>query len=473
MRILMLGWEFPPYISGGLGTACEGLTRGLSQRGAEIAFVLPRPIAETGGVAVRTITPHQVRTSAQQRAEAKALAQTNGHQASTATASDPGAKISFHVVPSTLPTPYNAIDPTDPVAVASAALERSRPARSSSASEPAPAGTTTYESAATTDIAHEAPATAHYTGDLFAEAQRYAELCVEVARHETFDVIHAHDWLTFPAAMAVAAATGKPFIAHVHSTEFDRAGEGFLHSHIFEIERRGMHAATRVIAVSHLTKRILESRYSLDPAKIDVIYNAIDNGHPVRVDPALAKIRSTDRIVLFLGRITMQKGPEYFIDAARKVLDVMEGVKFIMAGSGDQAAAIMEQAAQAGIGGKVLFTGFLRGADVHRVFEIADVYVMPSVSEPFGIAALEAISHDVPVIISKQSGVSEVVSHALKVDFWDTDEMANKIIAVLRHAPLADTLREEADMEIRGLTWTGAADKCLTSYDRAVRAMPV
>jgi len=471
MRILMLGWEFPPYISGGLGTACEGLTRGLSQRSADVAFVLPRPVESIQSMTVRTISPRQLWLSA--ASPRNAIALHNGHATEPATppARKSDAKISFHVVPSTLPTPYAASTLERTPIVETPAAEAAW-AGEHAAARREPAASIAVEAVAADELLREAPATARYTGDLFAEAQRYAELCLAVARNERFDVIHAHDWLTFPAAMAVAAATGKPFIAHVHSTEFDRAGEGFLHSHIFEIERRGVHAATRVIAVSELTRRILESRYGLDADKIDVIYNAIDNGSPVRVDPATARIRATDRIVLFLGRLTMQKGPEYFIDAARKVLAKMDGVKFIVAGSGDQAATIMEQAASTGIGGKVLFTGFLRGADVSRVFQIADVYVMPSVSEPFGIAALEAISHDVPVIISKQSGVSEVVSHALKVDFWDTDEIANKIIAVLRHAPLAKTLREGADMETRSLTWTGAADKCLATYNRALQAMP-
>ena len=223
-----------------------------------------------------------------------------------------------------------------------------------------------------------------------------------------------------------------------------------------------MHAATRVVTVSYLTKTLVVSRYGVDPNKVTVVYNAIDrNGTPMQ---AIPRIRRNEKIVLFLGRITMQKGPEYFVRAAKKVLSVIEDVRFIMAGSGDMARSSIELAAELGIGHKVLFTGFLRGQDVERVFRMADLYVMPSVSEPFGIAPLEAISQDVPVLISKQSGVSEILSHALKVDFWDVDEMANKIVAVLRHPPLHSTLRQHSSFEVSQLSWSTAAQSCLDVY---------
>ena len=319
---------------------------------------------------------------------------------------------------------------------------------------------------------------AGYHGDLIAEAHRYAQQCVELARREVFDVVHAHDWLTFPAGMAVSATLGKPLVVHVHSTEFDRAGED-IHQQVYDIERRGMHAATRVVAVSYLTATIIRHRYAVDPNAIDVIYNGIENGNdddhgngngqpPGAGLRPQAGISKGDRIVLYLGRITMQKGPEYFIMAARKVLEKIDNVKFVMAGTGDMIRNIIKLAARQGIGHRVLFTGFLRGEDVSRVYRMADVYVMPSVSEPFGIAPLEAIRHDVPVIISRTSGVAEVLSHALKVDFWDTDDIADKIIAVLRHPPLSTTLREHADFEVRRLTWDGAAARCCSVYERVV-----
>jgi len=303
-----------------------------------------------------------------------------------------------------------------------------------------------------------------YGGDLFEQASRYAELAVELARTERFDVIHAHDWLAYPAGLAVRRATGKPLVVHIHATEFDRSGE-HVNQRVYDMERAGLLGADRVIAVSMLTKSICEKRYGVDPSRIEVVYNGVEveSGQP----GAGARIRARDRIVLFLGRITMQKGPEYFVRAAQRVLEKMDNVKFVVVGSCDMAMRMVEQAASLGIGHKVLFTGFLRGADVPRVFRMADCYVMPSVSEPFGIAPLEAMSHDVPVIISKQSGVSEVLDHALKVDFWDVDEMANKIIAVLRHPPLSQTLRSHGAFELRRLTWDDAARRVVRAYHRA------
>ena len=231
-----------------------------------------------------------------------------------------------------------------------------------------------------------------------------------------------------------------------------------------------MHAAIKVIAVSYLTKNLITHHYGIDPGKVEVVYNAIEsNGNGF--DEEKYSIHKDEKIVLFLGRITMQKGPEYFLAAAKKVLEVMDNVKFVMAGSGDMIRRTIEMAAAMGIGHKVLFTGFLRGGDVEKVFRMADLYVMPSVSEPFGIAPLEAMSHDVPVIISKQSGVSEVLTHALKVDFWDVNEMANKIIAVLKHPPLASTLRQHGSFEVSRMSWTDAARACVQVYDQAVGAM--
>jgi glycosyltransferase involved in cell wall biosynthesis len=253
-------------------------------------------------------------------------------------------------------------------------------------------------------------------------------------------------------------------VAHIHSTEFDRSGEHVV-QRIYDIERRGMQGALKVIAVSMLTKSVCVRRYAVPAEKIEVVYNGIE---APEVEPAPGvRVERRDKIVLFLGRITMQKGPEYFVRAAARVLEKMDNVKFIVAGNGDLARAMIEQAAAMGIGHKVLFAGFLRGADVARVFRMADCYVMPSVSEPFGIAPLEAMCHDTPTIISKQSGVSEVLRHVLKVDFWDVDEMANKILAVLRHPTLSQMLSQHGAFEVRGLTWDGAAERCVRIYREA------
>jgi glycosyltransferase involved in cell wall biosynthesis len=310
-----------------------------------------------------------------------------------------------------------------------------------------------------------AEADGDYGGDMVGQAHAYAGFCLEVAKRTDFDIIHAHDWLTYPAGLAVSQLTGKPLVVHVHSTEFDRSGE-HVNQQQYNIERRGMHGAMKVVAVSQLTKNLCVARYGIPDSKVEVVYNGVEFDPVERGVPV---IENRDKIVLYFGRITMQKGPEFFVQAAKRVLDVMENVKFVVAGSGDLASEMIEMAAEMGIGHKVLFTGFLRGNDIKRVFSLADLYVMPSVSEPFGIAPLEAMSHDVPALISKSSGVSEVLTHALKVDFWDVEEMANKIVAVLRHPPLKTALQDNGLFEVRALTWDGAATRCRQVYESVLR----
>jgi glycosyltransferase involved in cell wall biosynthesis len=499
MRVFMLGWEFPPFVSGGLGTACFGLTKALSKQQTEVIFVLPRmvgvsetthvrllptpapkviggtpnvwlsakvrqepPNAQSGSVS--PAQPAPVAASAVPSAPSTALAST------TSSSAEPFANVTFRSVESHLPSPYASAG----LSVAAQRMRRSAAEAAARAGQDAPGSSEEAVELQRVSLLNNlatqpgmAASTKPYEGDLLQEAERYAALCVELARLERFDVVHAHDWVTFPAGLAVAAAMGKPLVVHVHSTEYDRAGDN-INSRVFDIERRGMLGATRIIAVSHLTKAIVQHRYGIDPTKVEVVYNGIENGRAAPDYQTRARITKGDKIVLFLGRITMQKGPEYFVEAACKVLEKFDKVKFVMAGTGDMIGRIIELAAEKGIGQKVLFTGFLRGKDVERIFKMADVYVMPSVSEPFGIAPLEAISHDVPVIISKTSGVAEVLTHALKVDFWDTHEIANKILAVLKHPPLATTLREHADIEVRRLTWEDAAAKCVGVYEQAM-----
>ena len=440
MRVFMLGWEFPPFISGGLGTACYGLTRAMSQLGHEIIFVLP--------------------TSADDVTAAHVQLKTSGSYAAT------GGQYAVYAHPE-LPN-------VEMRSFASSLRPYDRPGAFGDQGFEAPVCSPGPEAQSVadtpTEIMAEQPPNvghmAHYEGNMFGEVHRYATIAMQMALRESFDVIHAHDWMTYPAGIAVAAVSGKPLIVHVHSTEFDRSGE-HVNQRIYDIERQGIHSAHRVITVSHLTRNIVLNRYSIDPAKVRVVYNAIDFNGNAELPPP---IRRDEKIVLFLGRITMQKGPEYFLAAAKKVLSHEKDVRFIMAGSGDLIRNSIELAAQMGIGHKVLFTGFLRGDDVARVFRMADLYVMPSVSEPFGIAPLEALSHDVPVLISKQSGVSEILKHVLKVDFWDIDEMANKILAVLRHPPLQATLREHGGFEVRRLTWRDSAESCVGVYEEALTA---
>ena len=466
MRVFMLGWEFPPFISGGLGTACYGLTKAMSALGTDVMFVLPRPVSTPFSTHVRLVSP---------RPESPLAVPTTEFRL------DEFEHVTFRTINAGLTSPYQTagqyqekpeVQPQQQqVVVDKQRLTRTIAVQSTPAAlAPVQAQPQAEQKPAAPAPNVGAPAGASpYAGDMLQEVQRYAALASEVARQEEFDVVHAHDWMTYPAGLAVAALKGKPLVVHVHSTEFDRSGVN-VDQRIYDIERRGMHGAIKIIAVSHLTKNICVHRYGVDPDKVEVVYNAIDlNGSGF--DEEKYKIHNDEKIVLFLGRITLQKGPEYFLAAAKKVLEVIDNVKFVMAGSGDMIRRVIEMAAAMGIGHKVLFTGFLRGPDVDKVFRMADLYVMPSVSEPFGIAPLEAMSHDVPVLISKQSGVSEMIQHALKCDFWDVDEMANKIIAVLRHPPLASTLRQHGAIDVRRRTWSDAAKQCTVVYDMAKGAM--
>ncbi|MSR40786.1 MAG: glycosyltransferase [Phycisphaerales bacterium] len=560
MRVLMLGWEFPPFITGGLGTACAGMTKSLVAAGAEVTFVLPKSVGPESASHVRLVTPRGITepidhravaerasaaaasaTASAQRtataianADATAAAYANALSADLATEAaksndgQAGAfvrvatkelgltgdtwraefterlelfrKTRFLEVPMCAPTVYASaeqpgIESIDATTISSTTHEQQILAGSPTLKEMltwadrtgwsrermqvlmesgAFPGLDPVEMAIQTALP-EAPAreagmqdltadAADYSGDLLGAAARYARFCADTLGGIKFDVIHAHDWLTYPAGMALQKLTGKPLVVHVHSTEFDRSGET-PNQQVYSIERRGMHAATRVISVSMLTKNVCVRRYNVPESKIDVVYNGVElRPEDVGTQP----IHSKDKIVLYFGRITLQKGPEYFIRAAKRVLEYMDNVKFVVAGNGDQASHMIEMAAALGIGHKVLFTGFLRGRDISRVFSMADLYVMPSVSEPFGIAPLEAMSHNVPVLISKTSGVSEVLVHALKADFWDIDDMADKIIAVLRHPILSDTLKEHGSFEVRGISWDGTATKCLQTYTRAI-----
>jgi len=509
MRILMLGWEFPPHITGGLGTACHGLTHALHDLGHKITFILPKPMLAKDDSGIDLVGPSNPNDTLD---EQRHLAYTQ-----------PGLpRVRFEPIPTKLYSPYttpgrataggslsgvdkNPFDtqvgldgdaeginhqagtspsiqahPAESIASPNTlsarpkALQRDRrtpiapiPSRSSAPSTP-PLPPISF--------GNQGP-TGQYFGDIIQETQRYAMFAMQRAqnamlRGDTFDVIHAHDWMTFPAGMAIAAQSGKPLVIHFHSTEYDRSGHHADHR-IADIERRACHAAMRVVAVSKYTRSELASHYSAPLDRIDVVYNGITAA--AEEETALNHTLPEDnanKTALFLGRITHQKGPEFFIRAAKKVLEKVPDARFVVAGSGDKMHEAIEQAAREGVGHRVRFTGFLRGAEIDRAFAMANVFVMPSVSEPFGIAALEAIRSDVPVIVSKQSGVSEVVQHALKVDFWDTDQMAEKIIAVLNRPALADAMTSNADREIKKLTWDGAAEKLMDSYTKAISMMP-
>ena len=508
----MLGWEFPPFITGGLGTACHGLTRGLTKAGCDITFALPRSIDRSHASHVRLLSPatevsepsawtappagslHEssplhdelhTETVARQAESRRTESLRHGTPERIRILDLPSMAASAYCSASARGRLLDLVGAADHTLAAhidslsdeefTTYFQQLHSARSTTQNEPLSMESAIRRAlpeAISRDLASaqgSAAPTGGYEGDLILEAERYAHFCVRAATKLPFDIIHAHDWLTYPAGIALARLTGRPLVVHVHATEFDRSGD-HVNQAVYNIERRGMHAAVRVLAVSMLTRNLLVNRYGISPAKIDVVYNGVD------LEPSvygIKRIERAERIVLYFGRITMQKGPEYFVKAAKRVLEVEENVRFVVAGSGDQATKMIEMAAELGIGGRMTFTGFLRGKDIQRVFSLADLYVMPSVSEPFGIAPLEAMGHRVPVIISRNSGVSEVLTHALKVNFWDVDEIANKIVAVLRHPPLRAELRDRGLFEVRGITWDGAATRCIESYRKALAALHV
>jgi len=385
----MFGWEFPPYISGGLGTACLGLTQALSRLGVQIIFVLPHIKGEISASHV------EIR--------------------SASSALGPGKKF----------TRLYAYPPA--------------------------AGYHNGEKAFTGE----------YTADMLREVESYGIAAGIIASQERFHVIHAHDWMTVYAGLAARKASGRPFIYHVHSLEFDRSGDN-VNREIFEIERLGLWEADHVISVSNYTKSMIIRRYGLDPQKVTVVHNAVSRKEGMTY--ARMPKNPHEKIVLFLGRITFQKGPDYFVEAAARVIRAMPEVRFVMVGTGDMMPAMVERVASLGLGSHFHFTGFLQGAEVDSMYALSDLYVMPSVSEPFGITPLEAMLYDVPVIISRQSGVSEVVRHALKVDFWDVEELANMMVSALKHPALVRELTEKSQEDLKNIHWDRAAEKVVRLY---------
>lgn len=302
-----------------------------------------------------------------------------------------------------------------------------------------------------------------YGNTLFEEVLRYAKKAKEIAKAELFDVIHAHDWLSFLAGVQAKAVSGKPLVVHVHATEFDRTGGHGVSQFVYEIEKYGMEKADKVIAVSYRTRDIIAEKYGIPKEKIEVVYNAVeDDGRP-SASGEVSKI--SDRpVIAFVGRITLQKGPDYFLDAAKKVLEHEPKTLFVMAGDGDMYHKMVEKAAGLGISDNVLFAGFVRGEELARVYRSADLYVMPSVSEPFGLTALEALQYGTPVLVSKQTGAGESLNHCLKVDFWDVDEMAAKMLAAIKYKELRECLSYNGGEEVNKFSWDKSAGQCLNLY---------
>jgi glycogen synthase len=483
MNVLMLGWEYPPHISGGLGTACEGLTTALAPLDVGITFVVPRLYGVETAPHMRLLSPELVAERAAADAQAQSIdggvqsidggaqavdgAAQSGAQGGLA-ASTVGSPEELRRRKEGLPilSPYSS--PAE-YHTFRARLQRAGVAEFASHPE------TFFEAAARPSAPPEGPRSAeargpeaeaaHYGRNLFGEVLRFADRVAAWAQHHKPDIVHAHDWMTFPAATRVARMHNVPLVLHVHSLDQDRSGQS-TNNTIVAIESAGVRAASRVIAVSHYTARMISDLHGVPLDRISVVHNGVYARRTVSAYRTEQKRQGP--LVLFLGRITYQKGPDYFVEAAAKVLEKVPEARFVMAGSGDMLPQMERRVAELGIAKSFEFPGFVRGREVEALFSTADVYVMPSVSEPFGIAALEAMSCETPVILSRQSGASEILQHALKVDFWDVQRLAAQIVSVLMYPELRKNIVEMAREEVRRVHWEAAASKVKQVYEQAM-----
>ena len=426
----MFGWEFPPHIAGGLGTACYGIVKGLAHSGVSTMFVMPSASGDEDQSAAQIINASDVPVQI----------------TDTMNVDDFLDKVQFvhigtNMVPYLDPAEFHTLVEED----------RRRQVRDFSV-----------------HYGHTYKFSGKYGSNLMEEVARYAMVggTIAMTHKDEFDVIHAHDWLTYMAGIAAKRLSGKPLVVHVHATSFDRSSDNNIDTRVYDIEKRGMEAADKVITVSDLTRNIVITKYGIDPSKVVTVHNAVDfsGRSDVNVERGVK-----DKVVTFLGRITFQKGPEYFIEAAAKVLKRCDNVRFVMAGSGDMMNRSIRQVARLGISDRFHFTGFLRGKEVQEMFALSDVYVMPSVSEPFGISPLEAMRTGVPSVISKQSGAAEVLKYAFKVDFWDVDAMADEIYALLKYPALAKFASKYGFDEVNTLKWNNAAVKIKNVYESVIK----
>ena len=409
MKVLTLGWEFPPFFAGGVGIVCYELTKALAKRGTEVVYVMPFGPEEVKAEYVKLVVASRLKRYSNIKLK---FLNTLLHAYITSQSYDDRLKQLANI------------------------------------------------------IADEKDQTkALYGSNLFEEIHKFALRVRALAMIEDFDIIHAHDWTTFPAAVGAKHVSGKPLVVHVHITQFDMVGgDGKINQMCYDVERYGMHEADMIIAVSELIRQRCIHQYGVPEHKIRVLHNAASTMEgPVYEGPI--RIKEKDKIVLFAGRVTLQKGPDYFVRAARMVLDKDPNVKFVLAGSGDMLSRMIEMSAAMGMADKFIFPGFYTREQAARLFDMADVFVMPSVSEPFGLVPLEAMQKGTPVIISRQSGVSEILRNALKVDFWDVQDIANKILAVLQYQELSHHLVQHGTMEVQALTWDKYAEKLERIYE--------
>ncbi|MFZ9956116.1 MAG: glycosyltransferase family 4 protein [Flavobacteriales bacterium] len=422
MRVLMFGWEFPPHISGGLGTACYGMVSGLLHNKVDVLFVVPKLYGGEDDK-FRFVDANKVVVDFGDQTIINSLKRLNYLQ------------INSPIVPYVSPEDF--ILSQEERNESKHVLEGNKVKYAFSGK---------------------------YGKDLIKEVEQYALVAMQIAKDNTFDVIHAHDWLTYQAGIAAKQVSGKPLIVHVHATEFDRSGQ-HVNQAVYDIERAGFHAADNIIAVSRLTRRILIDRYDVPPHKVVVVHNAVEQ----REKRVYKKENLLDKqIVTFLGRITFQKGPDYFVEAARKVLDAMPDVHFVMAGHGDMYLKLIDRVAELKMSSRFHFTGFMNSAETDKIYGMSNVYVMPSVSEPFGITPLEAMRSGCPVIISNQSGVAEVLRYVIKVDFWNIDKLAESIMGLLAYPEISKILAEEGWKEVEGMKWEYASLRVKEVYSETL-----
>ncbi len=416
----MLGWEFPPFFAGGLGMVCYELTKALSKKDIKIDYIMAYSLGKN---------PHKfLNIFSADRFKVNSL--------------NKNLNVNIEKIDTVLEPygEYNNFKNYEDFLNSFGEI-------------------LSYE-----EDSKKVNTKKLYGRDILHEVFLYAQRVKRLALKNDFDIIHSHDWTTLPAAIILKRITGKPFIAHVHITEYDKTGGYPGHPEIMKIEKWGWELADKIIAVSNFTKRRLVEQYGIDPNKIVVVHNGA-NEMSREINGENHSIKKTNKIVLFAGRVTLQKGPEYFIKAAKKVLEYEKNVKFIVAGTGDMLSRIIELSAEYGINQNIIFHGFYTRKEAELLFSMADVFVMPSVSEPFGIVPLEAVVKGTPTIISKQSGISEVLENSLKVDFWDTDEMAHKIICLLRYEPLKEEIKEKALIELdEKFNWDKTANKVIEVY---------
>lgn len=422
----MFGWEFPPHITGGLGTACYGMTKALLKQGVDVIFVAPKLYGDEDRMALDLVSASDVTVNL------KSILLQKYWENFTY------MEISSNLVPYTSPEEFSKLFETTDEHV---------------------------DETENTIFSSRYLFSGKYGANLMEEVSRYALVASQLAMSKDFDVIHAHDWLTYSAGIAAKKISGKPLIVHMHATEFDRSGEN-INELVFNIEKNGMMEADYVITVSNFTRNIVITKYGIPEEKVITVHNGVEPNENANM--SLYQKHVKEKIVTFLGRVTYQKGPDYFIEAARKVLKKDKNVRFVMAGSGDLLNKSIRRVAKLHIADRFHFTGFLKGEDVDRMFAISDVYVMPSVSEPFGIAPLEAMRSNVPVIISKQSGVSEVLKHAIKVDFWDIDATADAIYALLNYEALPKMFYKYGKIEVDNIKWDKAAFSLLQVYNKSI-----